>query len=318
MGGRVIVVGSLNVDLVVTADRLPKPGETVTSGRFDRHHGGKGGNQAVAAARLGARVALVAALGGDAFGAEAKAALDAEGIDTSWVRTTATEVTGVALIIVGGGENLIAAASGANASLDAGLVRAAITSLAPRPGDVVLVGHEIPTATAHEALLAARERGASTIFNPAPAAGLDRHTLSLAAIVTPNRQELAALFAADAARAGSYRSATNVADAARALIEPSSEGAGPAAVLVTLGAAGALLVRRDGPMVEIPPPDVAVVDTVGAGDALNGALAALLAAGRSLEAAAREAVVAASLSTTRGGAREGMRTRAELDEALRG
>src|SRR5918912_2699775 len=101
-GGRVIVVGSLNIDLVVTADRLPAPGETVTGGRFDRHHGGKGGNQAVAAARLGARVAFVGAVGGDAFGEEARAALEAEGIDTSELGTMAAEATGVALIVVAG------------------------------------------------------------------------------------------------------------------------------------------------------------------------------------------------------------------------
>src|ERR671939_1495876 len=101
-GERVIVVGSLNIDLVVTADRLPAPGETVTGGRFDRHHGGKGGNQAVAAARLGARVAFVGAVGGDAFGEEARAALEAEGIDTSELGTMAAEATGVALIVVAG------------------------------------------------------------------------------------------------------------------------------------------------------------------------------------------------------------------------
>jgi ribokinase len=318
MGGRVIVVGSVNVDLVVTADRLPAPGETVTGGRFDRHHGGKGGNQAVAAARLGASAAFVGAVGGDAFGAEAKAALEAEGIDTSQVRTIPTEATGVAVIVVGGGENLIAVASGANASLDPTFVRAAIVRLAPRRGDVVLVGHEIPTVAVREALLAATESGATTVFNPAPAAGLDRHTLSLATVVTPNRGELAQLVAVDSARAGRYRSASNIADAARSLIEPSSEGDGPAAILVSLGPAGALLVRRDGPPLEIPARNVASVDTVGAGDALNGALAALLAAGRTLEDAAREAVIAASLSTARAGAREGMPTRRELDAALAG
>jgi ribokinase len=318
MAGRVIVVGSLNVDLVVTADRLPAPGETVTGGRFDRHQGGKGGNQAVAAARLGAKVAFVGAVGGDTFGADAKAALVTEGIETSELRTLPGEATGVAMILVAaGGDNLIAVASGANALVTATDVRDALERLAPGSGDVVLVGHEIPTAAAREALGIAASRGATRVFNPAPADGLDRATLGLATVITPNRQELAALVAGDAARAGAYRSAADLAGAARSLIEPSSEGAGPPAILVSLGPAGALLVRRDVSPVEILAPEVRVADTVGAGDALNGALAALLAAGTSLEDAAREAVVAASLSTARAGAREGMPARAELDAALR-
>jgi ribokinase len=316
--GRVIVVGSVNIDLVVTVERLPAPGETVTGGRFARHHGGKGGNQAVAAARLGARVAFVGAVGGDAFGDEARAALEAEGIDTRELRTLTAQATGVAIIIVAtGGENVIAASSGANASVTAGSVREAVERLAPTTGDIVLVGHEIPTAAAREALLAAAARGATTVFNPAPADSLDRATMGLASVITPNRHELASLVAADARRAGGYRAPADTVAAARALIEPSAEGEGPAAILVSLGGAGALVVRRGADPLEIRAPQTAVVDTVGAGDALNGALAAALAGGRNLEDAAREAVVAASLSTVRAGAREGMPTRADLDAALR-
>src|SRR6478752_8320051 len=118
MSGRVIVVGSVNVDLVVTTERLPAPGETVIGGRFARHHGGKGGNQAVAAARLGATVAFVGAVGGDAFGVEARAALEAEGVDVGGLLTLPDEPTGVALIVVDEtGENCIAVAGGANAAL---------------------------------------------------------------------------------------------------------------------------------------------------------------------------------------------------------
>ena len=145
MSSRVIVVGSVNIDLVATADRLPAPGETVTGARFSRHHGGKGGNQAVAAARLGAETAFVGAVGDDAFGEEARAALAAEGIDLTAIRTVPGP-TGVALILVDGrGENLIAVASGANALLTADDVLEAFVALAPAAGDVVLVGHEIPT-----------------------------------------------------------------------------------------------------------------------------------------------------------------------------
>ncbi len=151
--GRVIVVGSVNMDLVVVADRLPAPGETVIGGRFSQHHGGKGGNQAVAAARLGASTAMIGAVGADAFGREARAALEAEGVDLGSLATVADEATGVALILVdGAGENAISVASGANGGVTPELVRAALGSLAPSRGDVILVGHEVPTASAHEAL----------------------------------------------------------------------------------------------------------------------------------------------------------------------
>ncbi len=316
MSGRVIVVGSVNVDLVVTADRLPSPGETVTGGRFARHPGGKGGNQAVAAARLGAPTFLVGAIGADDLGVEARAALEADGVDATNAVALATEPTGVALIVVAiGGENLIAVASGANAGLTVEHVRAAFEALAPAAADVVLVGHEIPTASAREALRLAKAAKVRSIFNPAPADGLDRSTFGLAELLTPNRRELASLVAAEARRTG--RSAPDdPIRAARGLLEASSEGPGPAAVLVTLGAAGAVLVTADGESLEIPAPRVAAVDSVGAGDALNGALAAALVEGRTLEDAARRAVVAASLSITRGGAREAMPTAAELERAL--
>lgn len=297
-GGRVIVVGSVNIDLVVSVERLPRPGETVTGGRFERHHGGKGGNQAVAAARLGASAAFVGAVGGDAFGAEARAALDAEGVDLRGLATLEQEATGVALILVdGAGENSIAVAGGANSAVSPALVAAALAGLDPGPGDIVLVGHEIPTESTAETLRLARAAGAVTILNPAPATGLDHDVLALADILTPNRGELAALSERDEA----------VVPQATALIG----GATGRTALVTLGADGALLVTADGTIV-LPPPRVTVVDTVGAGDTLNGALAAGLAAGLPLPDAARQAVAAASLAVTRAGAREGMPTLPEL------
>ncbi len=297
MKGRVIVVGSVNVDLVVSVDRLPAPGETVVGGRFARHHGGKGGNQAVAAARLGAETAFVGAIGDDAFGGEARAALAKEGIDLHGLVRLDGEATGVALILVdAAGENSIAVAGGANRALRPEQVRAALAMLQPRPGDVVLVGHEIPTAATREALRVGREAGATTILNPAPAGGLDPGTLALADIATPNRVELAAL--ADDGPPGR---------AAQALCERASLRA----VLVSLGGDGALLVQRTG-STALPAHVVDVVDSTGAGDALNGALAAGLAAGLPLAAAAARAVLAASLAVTRSGAREGMPSAVEL------
>ena len=305
MAGRVIVVGSVNIDFVITVERLPAPGEMVTGGRFGRHHGGKGGNQAVAAARLGAPTIFIGAVGSDPFGEDVRAALVADQVDVGNLVTIAGEATGLAFILVdAAGENSIAVASGANAALTPHLVEAALRRVEPGAGDVVLVGHEIPTATAVAALRAGRTGGATTIFNPAPAAGLSGETLEAADIVTPNGGELALLSGTD-----------GPADvAARALL---ASAPGIRAVLVSLGAGGARLIARDtdaDTVVAAEP--VAVVDTVGAGDALNGALAAGLAAGQDLEAAARRAVVAAGLAVTRAGAREGMPTLAELDARI--
>jgi ribokinase len=319
MSGRVLVVGSVNVDLVVQGERLPLPGETVLGGTFSRFHGGKGGNQAVAAARLGVPVMLVAALGDDAFGGEARAALAREGVGTDVLVTLEHAATGVALILVDArAENQIAVAPGANAGLTAAHVRQAFGRLAPHQGDVVIVTHEIPTEAAREALRIGRQGGAWTVLNPAPADGLDRSVLSLADVLTPNRGELARLAADDAGRAGRPApAADDPVGAARSLLEATEEGPGAGeAILVSLGPVGAVLVRRTGRPLEIKAPKVKAVDATGAGDALNGALAAALATGVGLEGAARRAVMAASLSVTRAGAREGMPQLSELEAAL--
>jgi ribokinase len=303
MPGRVIVVGSVNEDLVVTTERLPGPGETVIGGRFAQHHGGKGGNQAVAAARLGARTFFIGAVGDDAFGRAARAALEAEGVDVAELLTLPDEPTGVALIVIDeAGENSIAVAGGANAALDSVQVRVALKRLELKKADVVLVGHEIRTGATHEALRLGRLAKATTILNPAPAHGLEGPTLELADILTPNQGELAALAGG---RGGPSAQA-------KRLLGPEP---GKRAVLVSLGANGTLLVdgKRGRAMAA---PKVDVVDTVGAGDTLNGALAAGLAAGLDLAEAARRAGVAASLAVTHPGARGGMPTAAALEAAL--
>jgi ribokinase len=321
-GGRVVVVGSVNVDLVIHGERLPAPGETVTGGRFERHHGGKGGNQAVAAARLGRRVLFVGAVGDDGFGSEARAALTDEGVDVSSLATHPGIATGVALILVDRrGENLISVASGANAVFAPAAIGPAFARIGVGPGDVVLVCHEIPTATVREALQLGRAAGARTVFNPAPADGIDRIILAEADVISPNQGELLTLAATEARRSGRASSsgpaaAADVARAALGLLEPSAAGPGVGvAVVVTLGANGALLVTRD-TTVDIAPIPVDAVDTTGAGDAFNGALAAALADGLPIEDAVRRAVVAGALATTKAGAREGMPTGAELDAAL--
>ena len=225
----------------------------------------------------------------------------------------------MALILVDArGENLISVASGANAAVTPDHVRRALADLKPTAGDIILVGHEIATPAVLTALAAGRAAGATTILNPAPAGGIDRSTFGIADILTPNRGELATIAAADARRVGRAAGAGGEPEAlARTLLETNSEGPGVRqAVVVTLGAAGAIVVRPTRDTVDVPAMTVRAIDTVGAGDAFNGALAAGLAAGLDLEVAARRAVAAAAVSTTRAGAREGMPSIGELEGFL--
>jgi ribokinase len=294
--GSVVVIGSVNVDLVAMVPTLPGPGETVMGGTFARHGGGKGANQAVAAARLGAAVTFVGAVGDDDFGTSALRDLAAEGINVDAVARLAGVATGVALVTVDrAGENSIAVASGANSELDAELVTSALGGRLDGAPGVVLLSHEVPDAALVAGARAAREAGWLPVLNPAPARPLADALLAFAPLLTPNSSEAMALAGEDdpEAAAGALAARTG------------------APVLVTLGARGALLV--DGVARErLPAEPVAVVDTTGAGDTLNGALAAALAAGSALPDAARLAVRAASLSTRRPGARGGMPCADEL------
>ena len=294
----IVVVASVNADLVVRAPCLPAASETVTGGTFERHGGGKGANQAVAAARLGARVALVAAVGADDLGAEAIAELEREGVDCAGVTRLDGVPTGVALIVVdAAGENQIAVASGANAQLDTGWVKRRLAEAAPR---VVVLGLEIPDAAVLAGARAGAAAGARIVVNPAPARPLPGELLDLGPLLTPNESETRVL--ADAG---------DSAAAACALA-----GRTGAPVIVTLGAAGALLVTPTGEPQTIPPLRVRALDSTGAGDAFTGALAAELAAGTGLADAARVAAVAAGLSTLAAGARAGMPARAAVDAVL--
>jgi ribokinase len=289
----VVVVGSINIDLVVAADRLPRPGETVLGGRFVEHQGGKGANQAVAAARAGATVTFVGAVGDDRHGEIALAALKAEGIEVSRVRVVADEPTGVAIVAVGPrGENQIVVAPGANASLVPGDVH----QLPLGRDDALLTNLEIPMPTVTAALQAARDVGATAILNPAPAHALPADVLALGPILTPNEHELIVAIGND--------------DPAAALDELAARTTGP--IVVTQGPAGALLAhgrrrdRFDGFLAPL------VTDTTGAGDAFCGALATWLAEGHPLEAAIVAANAAGALSVGGAGAREGMPVRSAI------
>lgn len=291
--GHVVVVGSINVDLVVHADRLPAPGETVLGGRFAVHDGGKGANQAVAAARAGARVTMVGAVGDDEYGTRSLAALQAEGVDLSRVRQLG-EPTGVALVAVGRrGENQIVVATGANGVIALDEADRALIAGA----DVLLSSLEVPVATVVDALRAAHAAGVTAILNPAPAHALPAEVLTLGPILTPNEHELIVAIGNDQTEG--------------ALDELAARNAGP--IVVTQGAAGALL--ADGSMRErfegFTPAQV--VDTTGAGDTFCGVLAASLAEGMPLPGAIVRANAAAALSVAANGARAGMPTRDAIE-----
>jgi ribokinase len=279
----VLVVGSINVDLVVHAERLPAPGETVAGGRFERSGGGKGANQAVAAARAGAAVALVGAVGDDDFGSGALDELRAEGVDVRAVRRLPGVPTGVALIVVDrAGDNQIAVASDANHELGAADVEAA-RAVEPR---CVLASFELRDDAVLAAARIAQAAGCPLVVNPAPARPLPDALCELRPLLTPNRTEAAQLTGSDDPDA-----------AARAL---SARTGAP--VVITLGERGAL-VLDDGGAQLVPAPEVHAIDTTGAGDSFNGVLATALATGTDLRSATTAAVDAAARSVTRAGAR---------------
>jgi ribokinase len=287
-GARVVVVGSINVDMVVAARRLPAPGETVAGGTLTRSGGGKGANQAVAAARAGGDVALVGAVGDDDLGASALAELEAEGIDVSAVARRDGVATGVALIVVdAAGDNQIAVASGANHALDPDHVRRAVaTALDGADGGVVLTGFELPDAVVLAAAEAATAAGAFLVVNPAPARPLPDGLAAHGPVLTPNEHEAAELTGERDPHA-----------AGRALMELTG-----APVAITLGARGAL-VAQDGETYVQMTEEVEVVDTTGAGDVFSGVLAHELARGAMFLHAVEHGTVAASLSVTMRGAR---------------
>jgi ribokinase len=269
VGGAVCVVGSANLDLVAATARLPAPGETVLGTDFAQHAGGKGLNQAVAAARAGAATAFVGAVGDDDAARILLAELAAAGIDTSLVGVR-QRPTGRAVITVDErGENSIVVVPGANEEV----VVDALPSAA-----VLLVQLEVPVAAVADALRLARSAGAITVLNPAPATRLEGDLLRLVDVLVPNEHELALLGSAD-----------------RLLAD------GVGAVVTTLGGAGVRVVSPDGAW-HVAPFHVLPVDTTGAGDAFCGTLAARLAAGDALDAAVRVAAAAGALATTRRGA----------------
>lgn len=299
---RVLIVGSANVDFTVALPRLPGPGETVSEGTLLVARGGKGANQAVAARRLGAEVRLIGCVGDDASGREVRQALSEEGIGVDGLGTTTAAATGTALIVVDrAGRNQIAVAPGANRAL-------AVADVERRAGDfawaeVVVASLEVPLAVVRRAMELARERRVTTILNPAPLPDEGLDFLALTDYVTPNETEASRLTGLPLA---SVKDAGPVAAAVRAL--------GARTVVLTLGENGAL---ADGPegRIHVPALPVTPVDTTGAGDAFNGALAVALTERRPLAEALAFANAAAGLACTRRGAQPSLPRRDEVERA---
>jgi ribokinase len=290
----VAVVGSLNLDLVVRVARLPGPGETVSGDDVFRNPGGKGANQAVAAARLGRGVAMVGCVGDDDAGRELLGSLEGDAVDTSPVRVVAGVPSGTAFITVGeDGENQIVVSPGANARLTPDDVAAAGAAL--RAAAVTLLQLEVPLEAV---AAAARAAGGRVVLNPAPVRALPDELLAQVDVLVPNRVELAQL--AGGPVPVSVEEATGLA------------GRLPArAVVVTLGADGALVVEH-GQASHVPAVPVRAVDTTAAGDAFCGGLADALAAGAALQEATRRAVRVAAAACLRPGAQASLPTPADL------
>ena len=295
----ILVVGSSNIDLVASVDRLPSRGETVLGYRFAQSFGGKGANQAVAAARAGANVAFLSKLGEDANGLLIEQHLAAQGLSRPILLRDAEFPTGVAMILVDlSGENQIAVVPGSNGRLAPADLRQHRELIAG--ARVLLLQMEIPRETVFEALRLGRECGLTTILNPAPAAPLPSDLLRLIDILTPNESEAQAL-----------TGSTDPEEAARILTDR-----GVGSVVVTCGADGAFL-RVGNDVTHIPGFLVETIDSTGAGDAFNGALACAVAEGVPIKSAIVRANAAGALATTGRGAQESMPTKDDIEQLCR-
>lgn len=302
---RICVVGSSNVDLTVRTPRLPAVGETLVAHGFQVGCGGKGGNQAVMAARLGADTVLVSCIGQDSFGDRILHSYRQHAVAVRHVQRCPTHSTGVATILVDDrARNCILVVAGANADLSPEKVRAAADDV--RAADVLLAQLEVPVAAVVEAFHLARSVGVRTLLNPAPAQPLPAELLRATDLCVPNETEIQALTGL------SVDSLEQAETAARRLLEQ-----GPRAVIVTLGSRGALIVDAEETH-HIPALDVQAVDPTGAGDAFIGSLAVFLAEGQPLREAARQAAVAAALTVTRPGTHTAFPSREEIALRLAG
>ena len=300
MTSSIVIVGSTNTDMVVKTTRLPAPGETILGGHFFMNAGGKGANQAVAAARLGGAITFIAKVGEDIFGQTAVASFKSEGINTEYITADKQNPSGVALITVDEqGENCIVVAPGANACLSSVDVRNGAAAI--ENAGLVLLQLEVPLDVVLLAAQMASAQGARIILNPAPACPLPDELWRHISVLTPNEKEAEVL---SGVSISDTESAGKAADVLR------KKGAN--AVIITLGAAGALVCDDEGETL-VPAPSVTAVDTTAAGDVFNGALTVALAEGSTLREAVAFAAKAAALSVTRLGAQASAPYRTEVD-----
>ena len=304
---KVVVVGSSNTDMVVKSQRIPAPGETVIGGTFVLAAGGKGANQAVAAARIGAQVTFVAKVGADMFGDQAVVGYQKEGINTDFVFRDADNATGVALILVdANGENLISVASGANGFLSPADIEQAESAIAA--ADVVVTQLETPLDVLACAAKLAKKHGVPLILDPAPAPDepLPIEILRDVTWIKPNENETERL---TGIKVTDLATAQNAADSLLAL--------GVKAAIITLGSDGSLLVESPGKGIHVPGYEVDAIDTTAAGDAFSGALACGIGEGRPLHEAVKIATAVAALSVTRLGAQPSLPAKAELEAFMK-
>ncbi len=297
--GKIVVIGSTNTDMVVKSRKIPSPGETILGGTFMMNPGGKGANQAVAAARLNGNVTFVTKMGNDLFGEQAKHIFDFEGIDSRYIVNDPKNPSGIALIMVDqDGENCIVVAPGSNGTLSAYDIAEDVYG--NDPSDVFLMQLEVPVSTIEFVAQKVFERGNRVILNPAPARQLSDDLLNCVDIITPNEVEAEIL------------TGIKVVDAASA--EEAADklmSTGVKNVIITMGAAGAFL-HTDKISKLIPVVPVRAVDTTAAGDVFNGALAVAISEGKDLEEAVVFANKAASISVTRMGAQASAPYRKEI------
>jgi len=298
---RIGVVGSSNVDLVTYVDRMPAWGETIAAPRFEMSHGGKGANQAVAAAKLGASVVMVSKVGDDMLGEGVLLNFEHTGVDAKHVQRVAGQSTGTATILVDkSGDNFILIVKGANGDLNPDDVERAADDL--KTCDLILLQLEVPLETVYAAIAFGKRHGVKTVLNPAPAVrDLDMARAREASFLMPNETELAILTSMP------VESEAEVAAAAQSLIRQGFE-----VVIVTLGARGALLAAREG-VRRVAPVKVQAIDSTGAGDAFIGSFARYFAAGLHLDAALAQATRFAADSVTKRGAQKSFATESEFE-----
>ena len=300
MKNKVVVVGSYNTDMTIKTKRLPGPGETVIGGYFSTGGGGKGANQAIAAARIGAEVTFVARVGNDLLGSEGIKRLNEEHINTKYIYRDNELPTGVAFIVVDDkGENSIVVASGANANLSPTDIESASDEISS--ADILLIQLESPIESVYASIKSAHDNGVTVILNPAPAQELDNHILKYVDVITPNIVEAEMLTGIKVTDVNSLQSIVN-----------RFFDYGINDVIITLGSKGYFAGAHDA-MKIIPALNVAPIDTTGAGDVFSGSLAAFLSEGMTIEKAARMANAAASVSVTRLGAQDGAPKRVEIE-----